>query len=163
MKFKVAALVTASILAGVSSQPVLGATTTVKTDHLASLEQCVALQTSGADRILTARWLFAVMSTSPQIADLAAVTSGETIKLNKNFAQLLTRLVAKDCVEQVRPLAEQNPTAAFESAGRALGEIAMKELMQGKEVDKSVSAYTDYLSEADFKSLFDSLPKKSSK
>ena len=39
----------------------------------------------------------------------------------------------------------------------------MKELMQGKEVDKSVSAYTDYLSEADFKSLFDSLPKKSSK
>jgi len=67
----------------------------------------------------------------------------------------------KDCINEVRPVAAGNVEDAFELVGAALGETAMNELMSGKEVDKGVRAYTEFLSEDDFKPLMDSLPKKS--
>ena len=127
----------------------------------AALTQCVSLRTTGADRVLTARWLFAVLSQSPQIADLSAVPPERIKQLNQGFAKLMTRLVTKDCADEVRPLAAGNLKGAFEQVGEALGETAMNELMSGDQLDKSLGAYTEYLSEDDFKALIDSLPSKS--
>lgn len=125
-----------------------------------ALAQCVALQTTGADRIVTARWLFAVMATSPQIADLATISADRRKDIDQQFAKLLTRLVTKDCINQVRPIAAVNMDDAFGQVGEALGERAMGELMAGKETDKAFKAYVDYISEDDFKPLTDTLPKK---
>lgn len=128
-----------------------------------SLSQCVALRTSGADRLLTARWFFAVLSKSPQIVDLSATTKIDTAQLDKGFAALLTRIVTKDCIAEIRPLAAIDVKAAFGAVGAALGEIAMQEMLSGKEVDQAVEAYTKYLSQEDFKPLMDSLPKSAKK
>jgi hypothetical protein len=122
-----------------------------------ALSQCVSLRTTGADRIMTARWLFAMMS---QIVDLSAVTAEHTKELNQGFAKLLTRLVTKDCTDEVRPVAAGNFEDAFAQVGKALGETAMNELMSGKDVDEAMGAYTDFLSEEDFKPFLDSLPKR---
>ncbi len=100
------------------------------------------------------------MSKSPQIVDLSAVTAERSKELDQDFAKLLTRIVTKDCVDQVRPIAAISTEDAFGQVGEALGETAMKELMGGTEAAKALKAYTDYLSEADFKPLMDSLPKK---
>lgn len=124
------------------------------------LAQCVVLRTSGADRLLVARWLFAVMAKSPQIADLSAVTVADTDELNRAFAKLMTRIVTKDCLQEVRPLAVANFEDAFEQVGGALGATAMNELMGTKWVDKAIGAYTEYLSKDAFNPLTDSLPKK---
>ena len=113
----------------------------------------------GADRIMTARWLFAMMSKSSQIADLSAVTPERTKELNQGFARLLTRLVTKDCTNEVRPVVAGNLEQGFALVGKALGETAINELMSDKEVDKSMGAYTEFLSEQDFKAFMDSLPK----
>lgn len=126
----------------------------------AALSQCVALKTSGADRILTARWLFAVMSKSSQIADLSAVTPERAKSINQDFAKLVARLVSKDCIDQVRPLAAVSVEDAFGQVGTALGHTAMKELMSGNEFEKAIGEYTDFLSVDDFKPLMDSLPTK---
>lgn len=146
---------------GLWAQAAWCAPSSTQTSGQPSLSQCIALRTTGADRLLIARWLFAVMSKSPQISDLSAVTAAHTAELNSDFAKLMTRIVTKDCIEQVRPLAAGNVKDAFEQVGAALGETAMGELMGGKEVDKAVGAYTEYLSEDAFKPLTDSLPKKS--
>src|SRR5262245_11770517 len=137
-------------MAGLTSQSTWGASSSQETPDRAALSQCIALRTTGADRILTARWLFAVMSKSPQIVDLSAVTAERTKELNQDFAKLLTRLVTKDCIEEVRPVAVGNVDDAFEQVGAALGETAMAELMSGKDVDKGIKAYTEFLSEDDF-------------
>jgi hypothetical protein len=150
-------------LASLSAQTAWAAPAPQATAAQPSLAQCIALRTTGADRILTARWLFAVMAKSPLIADLAAVTTERTIELDKAFAKLVVRLVNQDCIEQVRPLTAGNMQNAFEQVGRALGETAMDELLGTKEVDKGVSAYAGYLKEDDFKPLIDSLPKDQSK
>jgi hypothetical protein len=146
---------------GLTSESAWGAQPSVETASSGALSQCVALRTTGADRIVTARWLFAVMTKSPQIADLSAVTTGQRKVADQDFARLLTRLITKDCINEVRPIAASSGTKdAFGQVGRALGETAMNELMSGNEVDKGLEAYTEYLSEEDFKSLTDSLPKK---
>jgi hypothetical protein len=77
------------------SQSAFGASSSQAAAEQAALSQCVSLRTTGADRILTARWLFAVMSKSPQIADLSTVSAERSKDLNQGFAKLITRLVAK--------------------------------------------------------------------
>ena len=153
-------LLSFGVIAGLLSDPAWSAQLSDGATQQAALAQCVSLKTTGADRILTARWLFAVMSKSPQIVDLSAVTAERTRELNQSFAGLLTRIVTKDCVNEVRPIAAGKVKDAFEQVGAALGETAMTELMSGKEVDKEVGAYADFLSEEDFKPLIDSLPNR---
>lgn len=150
-------------LVSLSAQTTWAASTPQGTAEQPSLSQCIALHTTGADRILTARWLFAVMAKSPQIADLAAVTPERTAELDKAFARLMVRIANQDCINQLRPLAAGNLKDAFEQVGKGLGETAMGELMGGKEVDKGIAAYTEYLSEDDFKPLMDGIPTSRSK
>ncbi len=56
------------------------------------------------------------------------------------------------------------PQISKTHSGRSVGgwaRPAMKELPNGKEVDKAMSAYTDFISEDEFKPFMDSLPKRS--
>ena len=103
------------------------------------------------------------MAKSPQIAELSAVNDQRRVELDKAFGKLLTRIVMKDCFAEVQPVAAENFEDAFELVGRSLGEVAMQEVMGNENVDKAIAAYTDYLSEDDFKPLMDSLPKRQSK
>ena len=150
-------------LLAVVAQPSAAAPASGAEAQRAELAQCVEMRTSGADRTLTAQWMFSAMAKSPHIASLASVSDQRRTELNKAFAQILTRLVIKDCLEQVRPLAIANLEDAFEVVGRALGEVAMQELMGNPDVDKAIGAYADFLSEDEFKPLTDSLDKAHSK
>lgn len=155
-KVIIIAVASASLMSG----PAWAGSPSGETSEQAALAQCVALKTTGADRVLTARWLFAVLSKSSQIADLSAVTPEQTKSINQDFAKLVARLVTKDCIDEVRPLAAANVDDAFGQVGEALGETAMKELMNAKEVEKAIGEYANFLSEDDFKPLIDTLPKK---
>lgn len=142
--------------------PAYGAQRSGETSAQTALSQCVSLRTSGADRILTARWLLVAMSKSPQVADLSTVKTEQAKAINQDFAKLMTRLVTKDCVDEVRAVAvDQNFDDALGAVGQALGETAMTELSNGKEVDQGLKDYAEFLSDDDFKPLIDSLPKKS--
>ena len=155
--------VSIAMMAVVGASSAGHASVQAKSEQQASLTECVTLRTTGADRLLTARWMFAVMATSPQIADLATVANQRKAELDKEFARLLVRLVNRDCIDQVRPLASEDLEGAFELAGRALGEVAMQELLGNPHVEKSIAAYTDYLSEDDFKPLMNSIATAQSK
>lgn len=152
-----------ALLAGLAAQPVLAATIQASSGGEAELRQCVAMSTTGADRVLTAQWMFAAMAKSPHISSFSTVPTQRKVELDKGFAQLMTRLAIKDCFREIEPLAAANLQGAFELVGRALGEIAMEELMTDKNVDKAIGEYTDYLSKDDFKPLFDSLDGRQSK
>ena len=101
-----------------------------------------------------------MMSKSPQIADLSTVTAERTKELNQSFAKLFTRLITQECTAEVRPIAAGDFEDAFALVGSALGETAMIELMSGKEVERALSDYADFISEDDFKAFVESLPKK---
>jgi len=162
MKFGVMGVAFA-VVAGLPIQAVAGESAQTVATEQAALSQCVVMRTTGADRVLTAQWMFAAMARSLQIADLAAIPEQRKVELDKAFGRLITRIVIKDCLEQMRPLAANNLQDAFERVGRALGEVAMQELLGNPNVDKAIGDYTNYLSEDDFKPLTDSIAKDHSK
>ena len=99
----------------------------------------------------------------PSHCPIASVSAQRKVELDKEFGKLITRIVIKDCLQQVRPIANANLEEAFELVGRALGEVAMQELLGNPDVDKAIGEYAQYLSEEDFKPLIDSLDKAQSK
>lgn len=129
----------------------------------AALTQCIEMRTTGADRVLTAQWIFAAMAKSPHIASLSSVPDQRKVEVDQAFSQLLTRIVMKDCLDQMLPLATQDLEGAFELGGRALGEVAMQELMGNEKVDKAIADYTRFLSEEDFRPLIEAVEKRQSK
>lgn len=148
-------------LAGLMSQPAWSAQPAEGLTEQAALAQCVSLKTTGADRLLTVRWLFAMLAKSARIADLSMVDAERTKELNKDFATLFTRLITKDCTDEVRPIAAVSVTDAFGKVGIALGKTAMNELTSDKDVQEALSDYAAFISEDDFKPFVDSLPKES--
>jgi hypothetical protein len=155
--------VSAVVAAALMSPPAWAATSENAANAEAVLRQCVIMRTTGADRVLTAQWMFAAMSKSPHISGLATVTAQQKSELDRGFAQLITRIAVKDCLEQIETLAAGDIKGTFELVGGALGEIAMKELMTDKNVEKAIGEYTDYLSEDDFKPLIDRVDANQSK
>lgn len=94
------------------------------------------------------------MATSPSIEELASVTDQRRAELNESFAEVITRIITKDCPEQILALAAADPEVAYSSVIQTLDGIAIQELHLGAMgVDNALHAYENYLNERDFKSL----------
>lgn len=140
-------------IAGLVSATHAGAQQVEAGSDLQRLNQCVTLRTTGADRVTTARWLFVVMTSAPQINDLALTTDVQKEAADRGLAQLIVRLATQDCAPEFAKLAKTDLKFAFESLGEQMGRVAMDELMNGKEVEAAVGRYTRHLREDDFKEL----------
>ena len=118
-----------------------------------ALGRCFVLKSTGQDRIVAARWIFGSMASSPQVADVANISSETKASLDREMALLFTRLITVDCAAESRPLFLMKSTKGFETAGGALGQIAMTELLTNEQAAAAFSAYTDYLNEEDFEAV----------
>ena len=67
-----------------------------------TLGQCMAMKTTGEDRILVARWMLVAMASAPQMADFLTVAPGKKDGLDRGMATLFTRLLVRDCPDASR-------------------------------------------------------------
>jgi hypothetical protein len=119
-----------------------------KADALAA---CLGDNTSGKDRKELARWVFVAMATHPEIRDLSNASPASRDAADQAMGRLVTALLAERCAPQTREVVQQEGSAGMVSAFRALGELAMKELMSNPEVGKSLGGYERYLDQAKLK------------
>lgn len=115
-----------------------------------NLARCVQMKTSGEDRILTAQWVFAALSTSPEMTKYVRADASMRDVSNKKFAGLFGRLATRDCRDEVLAFGKDELQLSFGSLGEALGEIGFAEVMKAPEVEKSLGAFADYFDEKDF-------------
>jgi hypothetical protein len=118
-----------------------------------ALGDCMVLKTTGADRLLAARWILVVLASGPQAKDLVTVAPGKKEELDKGMAALFTRLMVNDCANQSRALFGTGDLSGFRIAGGALGRVAMQELLANPQAEAALSEYTKYLNRDDFKSV----------
>jgi hypothetical protein len=119
-----------------------------------ALGACFVAKTTGHDRVAVARWMIGAMASAPQLADITKVDKTAQDEADKQMAQIFTRLLAKDCVEFAKPLIQaKSSSAAFETAGEALGKVAVQELISNKSAAAALEGFTKYLDEADFKEM----------
>ena len=118
-----------------------------------ALQECIKQSTSGRDRIIAARWLMAGMGSAPQLRDLASIEPETKRGIDRQLAQLFTRLMTVDCLNEARPVFQSNDPAAMRAAGGTLGEIAMQEIVAHPETLRAVEGYAEFLNLEDFEVL----------
>ncbi|KQN25163.1 hypothetical protein ASE86_02585 [Sphingomonas sp. Leaf33] len=137
----------------------LAATTPVQTPPPAAaspaqaLGQCMAMKTTGEDRILVARWMLVAMASGPQMTGVVTVQPGQKEKYDRGMATLFTRLLVTDCPDLSRAVFKLRDNAAFRVAGESLGQVAMQELLTNPQASAALGAYVKYLDLEAFKKV----------
>lgn len=109
-----------------------------------ALSTCLAENTTGKERKEFARWMFAAMSTHPALSDMSAITPAIREQSNRNMGQMVTRLLAVDCVAQTKAAAKEG-RASMGAAFKTLGELAMQELMSNPAVGSAIGSFEKHL------------------
>jgi len=110
-----------------------------------ALSQCLIQKTTKDDRATLARWIFAVMSKHPGVADMVNTDDAKYVEINKAGGGLFTRLMAKDCAAQSAEAIRTEGSDGFGNAFKGLGEMAMIELMGDPTVQGSMSDLVKYV------------------
>jgi len=110
-----------------------------------ALTSCLTDNTSGKDRKDLAKWVFAAMSTHPEIREFANVTEKVRDQTSNTMGVLVTRLLSVDCAKQTQAAIKNEGAMAMQNAFRALGGLAMQELMSNPDVTVSFSVFEKYL------------------
>ena len=118
-----------------------------------SLTRCLRLNTSGNDRLMTARWFLTSLGSADAVSGAVVVNPAARLEANKAFAALWVRLSTKDCRTELKPMLKKDTGEAFGFAGQILGQIAMQEVLTSPSAEKAVSEFVNYVSEADMKSV----------
>ena len=143
-----------ALLFATTSVPALAADTTPTAAELSAqanaLGQCFVAKSTGADRLAVARWMLAGLASAPTMVDVAKVNPVRKVQADKDMAAIFTRLMTVDCATEARPLFLAKSKAAFETAGGALGGIAMKELLSDPRAAQGLADYVQYLDQSAF-------------
>lgn len=112
-----------------------------------ALAQCLVLKSTGADRQTLVRWILGSLASSSLATDMVKVDAAAKEVTDRANAAVIARLMAVDCLNEVRVLTKAGDNAALKSAFGALGKIAMQDAMQDRSVSVAMGAYTRYMPE----------------
>jgi hypothetical protein len=110
-----------------------------------ALGACLADNTTGRDRKELARWIFAAMSSHPEMRDLSSVTAEGKEQVFRSAGNLVTRLLTENCRDPARAAMKAEGPSSFEAAFGTLGRLAMQELMSNGEVRTAVGSFERYV------------------
>ncbi|MDA0147404.1 hypothetical protein [Vibrio sp. LaRot3] len=117
------------------------------------LSICLADSLNGKERKQLATWVFYAMAAHPELKEFATVSQDSRLEMDKSVAKLMTRLLTKDCSEQVVTAMHQDPLA-IQRAFEFVGQVAMQELLADQSVTSSISNYAHYVDQEAIASMF---------
>jgi hypothetical protein len=110
-----------------------------------ALTRCLSDSTSGKDRKDLAKWVFAAMSSHPEIREFAKVPDKVRDQTSNTMGVLVSRLLGEDCLKQTQAVVRNEGSVAMQTAFRDLGALAMQELMSDPDVKASFGGFEKYL------------------
>ena len=119
-----------------------------------ALGECMAQQTTGAEREHFAKWIFSIMTQHPVARPYSDISANEREIIDKQAATLLTRLITTDCSREARNTYINGGEQAVVNAFKTMGEIAMQELFRNRAVAESAENYYKYLDMDAFNRIF---------
>lgn len=92
------------------------------------LGKCLVSSTTPADKGALVKWMFATAALHPEVSSIAAVTSEDRTRLNRDTARLFERLVTETCRGQTQEAVKYEGAVALQTAFQLLGQVAAREL-----------------------------------
>jgi hypothetical protein len=119
-----------------------------------ALGACLVDKSTGHDRKVLARWIFVAMSVHPELHDIFDLTQQTRDAANQGTADIFTRLVTVDCVDETRAAFDRDGAIAMKLAFGKLGEVAMQELISNPAVQASFEGIDKYLDKDKLRQAF---------
>tara|TARA_A100001035_G_C27634047_1_gene431379 strand:- start:122 stop:586 length:465 start_codon:yes stop_codon:yes gene_type:complete len=109
------------------------------------MARCLVLATSSKDNSLLGRWLVRVYGEHSDSKDLTKLSDYKKELIDKDVAELFTRLLSEDCREETKKALKFEGDVVMFNAFRVLGEVAGQELIEDKNVSKAINKFTEYV------------------
>lgn len=106
--------------------------------YTADLSKCLVEKTTEADKVQLVKWIFASVSASPQVANMARITPDERTAYQRRAGALFDRLMTVDCRKEAVAALRYEGVGAIESGFGVLGGVAMRGLMGDPAVSASI-------------------------
>ena len=107
------------------------------------LGDCMIESLNGKERKELAKWIFFGMSAHPDMSSYGNVTQTDRITTDKTVANLISRLLLEDCLNEFKVVAYDN--MAIDQAFSLMGETAMQELMNSESVERALTNFIKYI------------------
>ena len=124
---------------------ILSHQTAIAGPAVGNLSKCMKDSTNGKDRKDLVRWMFAAISSHPEIGSMGSISEAVKTDANKNMGGLITRLVTENCRAQTQAVIKEDGPQGMYQSFQALGEVAMMELAADPGVAAAFGTYTQYM------------------
>ncbi len=119
------------------------------------MADCLVKQSTGQDRIELIQWMVLGYSNHPDVSSVVSAKEGSSEDVQSNVADVFTKLLLDQCMEETRAALKQDGDIALEKAFEALGRIAALELAQDRAVNEYLTGFTRYIDQARIAELYE--------
>ena len=110
-----------------------------------ALGTCMIDFLNGKERKELGKWVFLGMSVHPEISQFSNVSGELRDESDQFIGNLITRLLAEDCLAEAKIAMNSESSIALKSAFELVGKVAMQELMTDRNVSNALSGFEKYL------------------
>ena len=102
------------------------------------LAKCLVTSTNNRDKNTLLKWMFKIYSDHPEVSYMVDLSDREKKVIDKEMADLFTRLLSEDCFDESKNAAKYEGNIVFNNAFRILGQTAAKGFMGDPNVKRSI-------------------------
>jgi len=118
------------------------------------MSKCIVTKTTESDRTLLVQWIYAAISSHPDVEPMSNISPKVGEDLNKRIANLVTELLTVRCKKECQKAVEFEGANSIKASFETLGKVAVQSMMSHPKVKKFVSIYANYLDKEKFKKAF---------
>lgn len=112
------------------------------------LGKCLVRSADANDQILLVQWMFSALSLHPAVQPLTTITPAQRDVFDRRAADLMERLLVKDCHSETVNALKYEGALAMTMAFQVLGDVAGRGLMRDSRVTEAFEALGSYLDPA---------------
>ena len=102
------------------------------------MAKCLVTSTNNRDRNKLLKWMFKIYSDHPEVSYMVDLSDREKKVIDKEMADLFTRLLSEDCFEESKNAQKYEGNIVFVNAFRILGQTAAQGFTGNPDVQRSM-------------------------
>jgi hypothetical protein len=118
------------------------------------LTRCMVSATSVGDKTDLVVWVFAALAIHPAVKQYANIAPDARERIDTNIANLIERLLTKDCRSQAVAALKYEGEGAMNGSFEVLGKVATQELMTSPAVGTAIGSYASKIDNAKIAALY---------
>ena len=109
------------------------------------MAKCLVTSTSNRDRTKLLKWMFRVYGEHPEVSYMVDLSDREKKVIDKDIADIFTRLLSEDCVDETKKAKQYEGDNALVTAFEVLGRVAANGISKNPNVEKSIGKFTELI------------------